>query len=133
MYCTLVFPVTQFAFTLITPSNLLKTCSSRYPSRSSLIFLTSSSASPTAMPYPAFSILVTISAIFVISGSYSTAALSVVRLTFAKFTPDNFFIFLSTAVAQLAQSIPVIGKLVNLISDIFPQCTWLIFSSVYSR
>jgi hypothetical protein len=97
---------------------LLTARSIRFASLSSLIRLINKSATPVATPYPALFTRSIKFPNFEISGLYSTVARSDDKLTLAEVTPVSFFRLRSTVETQLAQVIPVMGKIICFDSDI---------------
>src|SRR5581483_3279307 len=111
----------------ITPSTFCKAFSSRRASLSSARRLMTRSASPIATPYPARSTRAIMASSPATDGSNCTSARSDDRFTTAVCTPSTFFKLRSMVVTQLAQYIPVIGRVNCFVSLIIffhkPQFT----------
>jgi hypothetical protein len=76
------------------------------------------SASPLATPYPARSTRAMKSVSLSLDASKSTVARSEERFTTAFCTPSSFFRLRSTVATQLAQVMPVMGKVSCFVEDI---------------
>ncbi len=104
-----------------TPSSFVRAFSSLRASLSSESRLMTRSASPVATPYPARSTRATRSGVRLRKGHKVTVARSDERLTTAAWTPPCFFNPRSTVATQLAQVIPVMGRVSCFVSVIIHQ------------
>ena len=118
IYFTRARSVATLTVASSTPSNFPSVFSNRRASLSSARRLITKSASPVAMPYPARSMRASRAGRPTMPGSNVTVARSDDRLTTAAWTPASFFRPRSTVATQLAQVIPVIGRVSCFVSDI---------------